>query len=527
MRARATRCNSCPIRKSTSPDPGGSTPIWARHADEPAPADAGAATRGDDGIAVLARLAPNGEVAHEEDIGEFAVLRNAKEGRGRVATPINHAMVDDDFMLPAVADAWLAGPGRAGAAAFLDAKTATARNGDLPHAQRRLGRRAHRRLRREPRLSQPCRAEGRAQDRAVAYSEEGLGRGTYAYDVNAVWVPAALRSVARMAPLLARYGTPARSVPRSARRPRRRRAWERAAPPLFATELPAATARRQVAAYAATLKVPADTALASLGTGPLSFNALSLDAQGRAVPVLHSDDGFALLFGNPDAAALDRSVDAIARPFPAGLMTSVGLLVANPAYAATDVQARFGPSAYHGTVVWSWQQAVMAAGLDRQLARTDLPPATREARRLADAPVAGDRCRGGGADVRALVVDLHANGGYRVAPFGASSGDADEFRCGAIVEHGVPGAALARHVSHPNSSVRAEEALSESKCRLEALILRDEASTGSASPQNERRWCGHDACNHDPRPPHLPRARGRRAGASPPRRRRYAPPSTT
>jgi hypothetical protein len=32
--------------------------------------------------AVLQRLAPNGEVAHEEDIGEFAVLRNAREGRG-------------------------------------------------------------------------------------------------------------------------------------------------------------------------------------------------------------------------------------------------------------------------------------------------------------------------------------------------------------------------------------------------------------------------------------------------------------
>jgi hypothetical protein len=30
---------------------------------------------------VLERLGPNGEVAHEEDIAELAVLRNAKEGR--------------------------------------------------------------------------------------------------------------------------------------------------------------------------------------------------------------------------------------------------------------------------------------------------------------------------------------------------------------------------------------------------------------------------------------------------------------
>src|SRR5262249_11046226 len=50
--------------------------------------------------AVLDRLAPNGEVAHEEDIGEFAVLRNAREGRGRIPTPIyDYGMVDDDFML--------------------------------------------------------------------------------------------------------------------------------------------------------------------------------------------------------------------------------------------------------------------------------------------------------------------------------------------------------------------------------------------------------------------------------------------
>ncbi|RZM05245.1 MAG: hypothetical protein EOP68_18570, partial [Sphingomonas sp.] len=82
---------------------------------------------------VLARLAPNGEVAHEEDIGEFAVLRNEKEGRGRVATPIfDYAMVDDDFMLAPVARAWLDGRGRARAAAWLASRDASGtRRGDL------------------------------------------------------------------------------------------------------------------------------------------------------------------------------------------------------------------------------------------------------------------------------------------------------------------------------------------------------------------------------------------------------------
>ena len=40
--------------------------------------------------------------------------------------------------------------------------------------------------------------------------------------------------------------------------------------------------------------------------------------------------------------------------------------------------ALFTRAHYHGTVVWSWQQALIAAGLERQLTRKDLPVATRE-----------------------------------------------------------------------------------------------------------------------------------------------------
>ncbi|MET0414128.1 MAG: hypothetical protein ABW217_22655, partial [Polyangiaceae bacterium] len=37
------------------------------------------------------------------------------------------------------------------------------------------------------------------------------------------------------------------------------------------------------------------------------------------------------------------------------------------------------PADYHGTVVWSWQQALLAAGVRRQLERTELSPAARGA----------------------------------------------------------------------------------------------------------------------------------------------------
>ncbi|SFP57300.1 hypothetical protein [Sphingomonas rubra] len=382
----------------------------------------------EDGLSsVLVRLAANGEVAHEEDIGEFAVLRNAREGRGRTDAPIyDYAMVDDDFMLAPVARAWLLERGRPRAAAFLASRTAGGeRRGDLLARNFAwvVGRTAafaadpgYRRLV----AIKDGRLTGQWRD-----SEEGLGRGRYAYDVNAVWVPAALGAIGELAPLLRPYGTQAERAA-IARAAAQAQVWTRAAPPLFALTLPAAEAREDVRRYAAKVGVPAAPALAALGTAPLSFNALSLDAAGRPVPVVHSDDGFALLFTRPDAGSLDRSVEAIARPFPAGLMTDVGLLVANPAYASAEVQGRFGANAYHGTVVWSWQQAILAAGLDRQLARADLPAATRA--RLVALRTRLWRAIGAAGEVRTseLWSWAYADGRYRVAPFGASGADVDE-----------------------------------------------------------------------------------------------------
>jgi hypothetical protein len=382
----------------------------------------------EDGLSsVLQRLAPNGEVAHEEDIGEFAVLRNAKEGRGRVATPIyDYAMVDDDFMLAPVARAWLLERGRGRAAAFLASRTAAGeRRGDLLARNFAwvVGRTAG--FAASPGFERLVAIKDGRQTGQWRDSEEGLGRGRYAYDVNAVWVPAALAAIGEMAPLLRSYGTAAEraAIGRAAGQGR---AWAGAAPPLFAVTLAADAARDDVRRYAARAGVPAGPALASLDGTALSFNALSLDARGRPIPVVHSDDGFALLFTAPDAAALDRSVAAIARPFPAGLMTDVGMLVANPAYAPAAVQERFGASAYHGTVVWSWQQAIVAAGLDRQLARTDLPAAMRA--RMIDLRTRLWRAIDAAGEVRTseLWSWSYANGRYAVAPFGASGADVDE-----------------------------------------------------------------------------------------------------
>jgi hypothetical protein len=93
------------------------------------------------------------------------------------------------------------------------------------------------------------------------------------------------------------------------------------------------------------------------------------------IRVSHSDTAFrnALLNSTNDEQLtrfLNSSANAILRPFPAGLTTSVGVVVANPALSGSEqLIANLTNSAYHGTVVWGWQLALLARGFEVQLAR--------------------------------------------------------------------------------------------------------------------------------------------------------------
>jgi hypothetical protein len=142
--------------------------------------------------------------------------------------------------------------------------------------------------------------------------------------------------------------------------------------------------------------------------------------------VVNSDEGFELLFNRPAPNELAWEVSSLMRPFPAGLMTGVGLLVADPAYADSEVRKLFTRSAYHGLVVWSWQQATLAAGLDRQLERTDLPPAVRvelqQARRALWTRIEAEKAQANSE----LWSWRFADGRYELVPFGAGAGDVDE-----------------------------------------------------------------------------------------------------
>ena len=106
--------------------------------------------------------------------------------------------------------------------------------------------------------------------------------------------------------------------------------------------------------------------------------ALALDAAGRPVRVMHSDVGFLLYFLKPDDATIQAALGQVIAPFPSGLMTDAGMLVANPAYAGAERAATFDNTRYHGTVIWSWQQGLLEAGISCQLARGDLAQGTRD-----------------------------------------------------------------------------------------------------------------------------------------------------
>jgi len=101
-------------------------------------------------------------------------------------------------------------------------------------------------------------------------------------------------------------------------------------------------------------------------------------------------------------------------------------VVANPVYAAPAIQGKLTRSAYHGTVVWSWQQAVVAAGLRRQLQRPDLPAPLLEHLRAAQTQLW--RAIGAAHSMRnsELWTWTFTKGSFEIAPFGADAADADE-----------------------------------------------------------------------------------------------------
>ncbi len=96
----------------------------------------------------------------------------------------------------------------------------------------------------------------------------------------------------------------------------------------------------------------------------LEFYALSLDEDGKPVEVINSDTGFGFILDESDMEEMEHATRVASLNYPLGLMTGGGLLTANPALSGNrELWQILGFGAYHGTVVWSWQMAMMEKGL--------------------------------------------------------------------------------------------------------------------------------------------------------------------
>jgi len=331
--------------------------------------------------AVLERVHfEDGTVCHEEVLGDYASYINMNNGIESAQPLCDYKMIDTDFLLPIIMQRYFVdtAPGQQSSTSFF-AKTASflPENAGLQYTHL-----AQKTAEKIMSLAAPFAATP-SKDNLLALrtdqsvgqwrdSPNGVGGGRIPYDVNTALVPAGLRAIAALsrAGFFPEHGEWKDSADRYAQ------VWEDETLRFFEVVVPRDEAKMRVQTYVQTSKLGVPAMAESIATD-VTYYGLALDASGAPVQVMNTDDAFRHFFLNTTnqtqlSSFLDQTADHILRPFPAGLATDVGLLVANPAFA-TDAGFRggFGKREYHGTVVWSWQLAMMGAGLGRQIARCD------------------------------------------------------------------------------------------------------------------------------------------------------------
>jgi hypothetical protein len=211
-------------------------------------------------------------------------------------------------------------------------------------------------------------------------STYGIGGAKIPYDVNTALVPAALRSIAALAQagFFPQQPTWAQDAAKYAQ------VWEDSTLQFFEVRVSQSDAISRVNSYVSTTGFNGSSQSSEID-GDVTFHVLGLQGNNQLpqVQVMNSDDCFRHFLVNSTGnqtqltSFMNSTANNLRRRFPAGLMTDVGMLVANPAlgtdYGSGVLAANWTNNAYHGTVVWSWQLAMMARGLEVQIARCNTP----------------------------------------------------------------------------------------------------------------------------------------------------------
>lgn len=340
--------------------------------------------------AVLERInRTDGSVCHEETIGDYATYLNLRQKNLASTEAIfDYSMVDTDFFLPVLMQRYFLGSetGSQSARRLLEKNAGKV---DLDNANLTYKELARINGERVMNLSAPFATAGGQtivnlihiqDDTKVGQwrdSELGSGGGRIPYDVNTALVPAALRAIAALsrfdASIYAQHEDWAVLADRYAQ------IWEDETLAFFRVKVPAREARDRLEEFSKTSGFYNGSSQADQIDDDVVYHALALEGHHNVskVDIMHTDDCFRLFFLNTTndvqlTSFLNQTALNIMRPFPAGLMTPVGAVVANPALTEHAILQRyFTNRAYHGTVVWSWQLAMVVQGLEAQLGRCE------------------------------------------------------------------------------------------------------------------------------------------------------------
>jgi hypothetical protein len=339
--------------------------------------------------AVLERInRTDGSVCHEETIGDYATLLNLQKGIVSTAPGFTYPMIDTDYFLPILMDRYFSAlPSRAKPllntkAGDVDVENQNLTWGNLSYinAQKIMNiTEAFEKEQSVKNLIQLKKGELVGQWRDSSY---GLANGRIPFDVNCALVPAALYAISNLAKVPGVYPNNSVTKDWDAIAAKRAKVWEDNTLPLFQYNVTVDTAKSRLDDYVDTNTfydgpTHADSLANYSSPGRVVDYAIAINttANPDKIAITHTDTAFRLFLLNSTnddqlTTFLNATANAILRPFPAGLSTPYGIVVANPALADNkDITAGFTNSAYHGTVIWSWQLALMAKGLERQLAR--------------------------------------------------------------------------------------------------------------------------------------------------------------
>jgi hypothetical protein len=330
----------------------------------------------------------DGSACHEEVVGDHATFMNLQESISSTDYRCDYSMVDTDYFVPILIHSHFvingAGPDRLKAllstpAGLVDPNNKGLKWGDLfiLLAQKIMTETAH--------FAQPG---GQTRENMIHLkpgadtgnwrdSVYGLGGGRIPFDVNVGLAPAALRSIASLAKEFGSDIFGNHAADWAERADQYAQIWEDKTIDFFKVVVPAETLRSRLETFASSSGYYNGPSHAETVDSDFPYHAMALEGNNGldVVPVMTTDACVRLFFLNGTnqerlTEFLNSTALSVLRPYPAGLMTPVGLVVANPAISGNEVvNANFSNAAYHGSVVWSWQLVAMASGLENQLAR--------------------------------------------------------------------------------------------------------------------------------------------------------------